>query len=169
MRVTNLCMTLCLAYKQLLIVLLYSVFCVNHLFFSAHFCTFAHLYFFVFCSLMGDCLFLAVCHDYVLCICCYMYLFGKIKTRKASCRWQTRATLAKRLHGLCKSSGVVSCIASLPIDSLPMVSYYRPIVTLCLKSTVFEIWWHIGRKSPKKTHPTLIWQMISWIVRRTER
>ena len=45
------------------------------------------------------------------------------KTRKASCRWQTRATLAKRLHGLCKSSGVISCIASLPIDSLPMVSY----------------------------------------------
>jgi len=27
------------------------------------------------------------------------------------------------LHGLCKSSGVVSCTASLPIDSLPMVSY----------------------------------------------
>jgi len=45
-------------------------------------------------------------------------------TRKASCRWQTRVTLAKRLHGLCKSSGVVSCVASLPIDSLPMVSYY---------------------------------------------
>jgi len=47
---------------------------------------------------------------------------GKL-TRKASCRWQTRATLAKRLHGLRKSSGVVSCIARLPIDSLPMVSY----------------------------------------------
>jgi len=46
-----------------------------------------------------------------------------MNTRKASCRWQTRATLAKRLYGLCKSSGVVSCIASLPIDSLPMVSY----------------------------------------------
>jgi len=45
------------------------------------------------------------------------------KTRKASCHWQTRVTLAKRLHGLLKSSGVVSCIASLPIDSLPMVSY----------------------------------------------
>ena len=72
--------------------------------------------------------------------------------RKASCRWQTRATLAKRLHGLCKSSEcrVVSCIASLPIDSLPVVSYYRPTVTLCLKCTVFEIWRHIGRKSPKK-------------------
>ena len=40
-------------------------------------------------------------------------------TRKPSCRWQTRATLAKRLHGLRKSSGV----ASLPIDSVPMVSY----------------------------------------------
>jgi len=31
-----------------------------------------------------------------------------------------RRLRAKRLHGLCKSSGVVSCIASLPIDSLPM-------------------------------------------------
>jgi len=31
------------------------------------------------------------------------------QTRKASCRWQTRATLAKRLQGLRKSSGVVSC------------------------------------------------------------
>jgi len=46
------------------------------------------------------------------------------KTRKPSCRWQTRATLAKSLHGLRKSSGVVNCIASLPIDSLPMVFYY---------------------------------------------
>ena len=46
-----------------------------------------------------------------------------IMTRKASCCWQTRATLAKSLHGLRKSIGVVSCIASLPIDSLPMVSY----------------------------------------------
>ena len=45
-------------------------------------------------------------------------------TRKPSCRWQTRATLAKSSHGLRKSSGVVSCIARLPIDSLPMVSYY---------------------------------------------
>ena len=32
--------------------------------------------------------------------------------------------LAKSLHGLRKSSGVVSCIASLPIDSVPMVSDY---------------------------------------------
>jgi len=46
------------------------------------------------------------------------------QTRKPSCRWQTRATLAKSLHGLRKSSGVVSCIARLPIDSVPMVSYY---------------------------------------------
>jgi len=30
-----------------------------------------------------------------------------------------------------------------------MISYYRPIVTLCLKCTVFEIWRQIGRKSPK--------------------
>ena len=46
-----------------------------------------------------------------------------METRKASCPSQNRATLAKRLHGLCKSSGVISCIANLPIDSLPMVSY----------------------------------------------
>jgi len=45
-------------------------------------------------------------------------------TRKPSCRWQTRATLEKSLHGLRKSSGVVSYIARLPIDSVPMVSYY---------------------------------------------
>jgi len=45
-------------------------------------------------------------------------------TRKPSCRWQNRATLAKSLHGLRESSWVVSCIASLPIDSVPMVSYY---------------------------------------------
>ena len=77
-------------------------------------------------------------------------------TWKASCRWQIRATLAKRLHGLCKSSGVVSCIARLPFDSLHMVSYYRPMVHLCLKCTVFEIWWHTGRKSPKNLpHPHL--------------
>ena len=82
-------------------------------------------------------------------------------TRKASCLWQTRVTLAKRLHGLCKSSVVVSCIASLSIDSLRMVSYYRPIVTLCLKCTVFEIWRHIGWKLPKKPTPlsfgTFLW------------
>jgi len=28
------------------------------------------------------------------------------------------------LHGLRNSSGVVSCIARLPIDSVPMLSYY---------------------------------------------
>jgi len=83
------------------------------------------------------------------------------RTRKASCRWQTRATLAKSLHSLRKSNGVVSCIASLPIDSVHMFSYYCPIVTLCLKCTIFEIWRHIGRKSPKKpTAPsfgTFLW------------
>jgi len=47
------------------------------------------------------------------------------KTRKPSCRWQTRATPTKSLHGLRQSSGVVvSCIASLLIDSVPMVYYY---------------------------------------------
>jgi len=43
-----------------------------------------------------------------------------------------------------------------PFDSVHMVSYYRPILTLCLKCTVFEIWRHIGRKSPEKhTHSHL--------------
>jgi len=74
---------------------------------------------------------------------------------------------ARRLRNDCTvyvtCNGVVSCIASLPIDSLPMVSYYRPIVTLCLKCTVFEICRHIGRKSPKKTYPTLIWHVpLGW-------
>jgi len=46
-----------------------------------------------------------------------------VYTRKPSCRRHTRVTLAKSLHGLRNSSGVVSCIASLPIDSVPMVSY----------------------------------------------
>jgi len=47
------------------------------------------------------------------------------RTRKPSCSWQTRARPAKSLHGLRKSSGVVvSCIASLLIDSVPMVYCY---------------------------------------------
>ena len=58
------------------------------------------------------------------CQCCISSDKKTLLTRKASCRWQTRATLAKSLHGLHKSSGVVSCIARLPIDSVPMVSYY---------------------------------------------
>jgi len=54
----------------------------------------------------------------------YILYSNCVYTRKPSCRWQTRATLVKSSHGLRKSSGVVSCIARLPIDSLPMVSYY---------------------------------------------
>ena len=46
-----------------------------------------------------------------------------VYNKKSQLSLKTRATLAKRLHGLCKSSEVVSCIASLPIDSLPMISY----------------------------------------------
>jgi len=57
-----------------------------------------------------------------------------------------------------------------PFDSLHMVSYYRPIVTLCLKCTVFEIWRHIGRKSPKKPTPlsfgTFFWGDLLQIFRR---
>ena len=56
-------------------------------------------------------------------------------------------------------------------DSLHMVAgYYRPIVTLCLKCTVFEIWLHIGRKSPKKPTPlsfgTFLWGDTLRIFRR---
>jgi len=72
--------------------------------------------------------------------CCYISCSSCIWTRKASCRWQTRATLAKRLHGLCiEQWGCKLYSYSLPIDSLHMVSYYRPIVTLCVKCTVFEM------------------------------
>jgi len=49
------------------------------------------------------------------------------ETRKTSCRWQTRATLAKRLHGLCKSSGVVSCIT---IACLSIACLWFPISVL---------------------------------------
>jgi len=53
---------------------------------------------------------------------------------------------------LCKSSMVVSCIASFPIDSLRMVSYYRPVVTLCLKCTVFA---QYRRVSDRQTDTSL--------------
>jgi len=36
-----------------------------------------------------------------------------------------------------------------PFGSLHMFSYYCPIVTFCLKCTVFQIWQHIGQKSHK--------------------
>ena len=59
------------------------------------------------------------------------------------------------VRGHSKSSKVT------PFDSLHMVSYYRPVVTLCLKCTVFEIWRHIGWKSSKKNKPpsfgTFLW------------
>ena len=48
-----------------------------------------------------------------------------------------------------------------PFDSLHVISYWHPLETLCLKCTVFEISWHIGRKSPKKTCPTLIGRPLS--------
>jgi len=68
-----------------------------------------------------------VAGDLVMLVCQYHDIMRdsfRLKTRKPSCRWQTRATLAKSLHGLRNSSGVVSCIARLPIDSVPIVSYY---------------------------------------------
>ena len=45
--------------------------------------------------------------------------------------------LAKSLHGLRKSSGVVSCIANLPIDSVPMVSYYAIYIKCVCKMRRF--------------------------------
>jgi len=73
-----------------------------------------------------------------------------IYTRKPSCRWQTRATLAKSVHSLRNSSGVVSCIARLPIDSdsVPMVSYYV-LYSNCLSNA--SLW----RYSPFKNTVTL--------------
>jgi len=74
-------------------------------------------------------------------------------TRKLSCRWQTHAMLEIRVTGHSRASKVT------PFDSLHMISYYRPIVTLCLECTIFEILRHIGRKSPKKLTP-LIWRPL---------
>jgi len=88
-------------------------------------------------------------------------------TRKASCRWQTRAMLAKRLHGLCKSSGVVSCIASLPIDSLHMVYYYRHIVTLSKMHHFRDMTTYWSKIAKKPTPPSfstfllqIFWRLI---------
>jgi len=66
--------------------------------------------------------------------------------RKPSCRWQTRATLLK-------SGSRASKVT--PFDSRHIVSYCRPIVTLCLKCTVFEISRHIGPKIAEKPTPLL--------------
>jgi len=52
------------------------------------------------------------------------------------------------LTGLSRASKVT------PFDSLHMISYYRPIVTLCLECTVFKILRHNGRKPPKHTLPS---------------
>jgi len=85
--------------------------------------------------------------------------------RKASCRWQTCATLAKSLHGLRKSSGVVSCIARLSIDSVPMVSYYVLYSNLVCKMRRFGdtrllklSWpWNPGQGSLKVIETDAIW------------
>jgi len=46
---------------------------------------------------------------------------------------QNYRDLETRVRGHSRSSKVT------PFDSLHMVSYYRPIVTLCLKCTIFKI------------------------------
>jgi len=43
-----------------------------------------------------------------------------------------------------------------------MVLLYRPIVTLYLKCTVFEIWRHIGRKSPKNLPNSHLARSLGW-------
>jgi len=42
------------------------------------------------------------------------------------------------------------------IACIYMISYWHPTETLCLKCTLFEISWHIGRKSMKKPTPLLL-------------
>jgi len=52
-----------------------------------------------------------------------------------------------------------------PFDSLHMVSYYRPIVTLCLKCTLhcFRDMTTYWSKIAEKTYPTLIWHVpLGW-------
>jgi len=89
-----------------------------------------------------------VCSGTALLYNCQWQQTTRQRTRKPSCRWQTRATLAKSLHGLCKSSGVGSCIARLPIDSLPMVSYYVLYSNYLWNASLW-------RHSPFKTTMTL--------------
>ena len=57
---------------------------------------------------------------------CKMRRFGDIA-------FSNYRDLETRVRGHSRSSKLT------PFDSLHMVSYYRPIVTLCLKYTVFEI------------------------------
>jgi len=74
---------------------------------------------------------------------CKMRRFGDTRLLKLPCLWNPDQRSLR-------SSKVT------PFDSLHMVSYYRPVVTLCLKCTVFEIWRHIGWKLPKNLpHPHL--------------
>jgi len=79
--------------------------------------------------------------------------------KKAQLSLTTSATLEIQVMGHSRASKVT------PFDTLHMVSYYRPIVTLCLKCTVFEILRHIGwklpfpfdaAKTPAHNHPSLI-------------
>ena len=67
---------------------------------------------------------------------------------------------ARRLKSIIRATGHSRASKVTTFDSLHMVSYYRRIVTLCLECTVFEIWRHIGRKSPKK--PTYFHLARSW-------
>ena len=53
-----------------------------------------------------------------------MQLYNLLQESPAVADKPVRRLQKVRTHGLRKSSGVVSCIARLPIDSLPMVSYY---------------------------------------------
>jgi len=70
------------------------------------------------------------------------------------------ATLAKRLHGLPKSSGVVSCIASLPIDSLHGFLLASYILTVSVKCVALEILAVVSHTSKNFIKNPWIWILI---------
>ena len=80
----------------------------------------------------------------------HIVTWGLYQTNKKAQLTKPRDAVEIRILGHSKAAKVT------PFNSLPMVSYYRPIVTLCLKCSVFGIWRHIGRKLPKNLYPTLI-------------
>jgi len=78
---------------------------------------------------------------------CKMHRFGDTRLLKLPWPWNVG-------EGHSRSSKVT------PFDSLHMVSYYRPIVTLCLKCNVLEIWRHWSKIAEKPNPPsfgTFLW------------
>ena len=92
----------------------------------------------------------------------HITLHYKHLTRKASCRWQTRTMLAKRLHGLCKRSGVVSCMWRVShvshITDACMPTPPKPL-TAAACGGVRPDW----RENYRKNLPTLVWHVpLGW-------